>query len=142
MTEPEFMRIRIKYFPEDIKKLYNLNEIVDKSGFVYIKIKKGMYGLKQAAVIAYRNLVENLEPQGYYPVPHTTGLWKHKTRTTKFYLCVDDFGIKYFSKEDAEHLLNALSKSYKVSVDWTGKKYCSLTFNWNYELVASFWKLP
>ena len=133
MDEPEFMRIHIRYFPEDIKQLYNLNAIVDKSGFVYIKIKKGMYGLKQAAVIAYRNLIDNLEPQGYYPVPHTTGLWKHKTRKTKFCLCVDDFGIKYFSKEDAEHLLNALNKSYKVSVDWTGKNYCGLTFNWNYD---------
>ena len=39
MAEPEFMRIHIKYFPEDIKKLYNLNEMVDKRGFVYIKIK-------------------------------------------------------------------------------------------------------
>ena len=86
MAEPEFMRIHIKYFPEDIKKLYNLNELVDESGFVYVKIKKGMYGLKQAAVIAYRNLVKNLEPKGYYPVPHTTGLWKHKTRKTK--LCL------------------------------------------------------
>ena len=34
-------------------------------GYVYIKIKKIMYGLKQAVVWALKNLVNNLSPHGY-----------------------------------------------------------------------------
>ena len=50
----------------------------------------------------------------------------------KILLFVDDFGIKYFTKPDANHLLNTLKKAYNISVDWTGKDYCGLTFDWNY----------
>ena len=132
MNEAEYMRIQYKYFPEDVRKQYQLDEKVDSNDYIYIKIKKGMYGLKQAAVLAYDQLVEHLAPHGYYPCPQTTGIWKHRTRPTRFCLCVDDFGIKYFSKADADHLLNALKTKYKISTDWTGNNYCGLTLDWNY----------
>jgi hypothetical protein len=48
-------------------------------------------------------------------------------------LCVDDFGIKYYSRVDADHLLNALRAHNKISVDWDGKNYCGLTINWHYQ---------
>jgi hypothetical protein len=79
-----------------------------------------MYGLKQAALLAYQHLVNQLAPHGYHPCPYTTGLWEHDTRPTKFCLCVDDFGVKYFSTADADHLLNSLRQHYKISVDWAG----------------------
>ena len=92
-----------------------------------------MYSLKQAASLAYQHLVKQLVPHGYHPCPYTTGLWQHTTHLTKFCLCVDDFGVKYFSKADADHLLNSLRAHYKISVDWEGKKYCGLSIKWNYE---------
>ena len=133
MRNPEFMKIHISKFPQDIIEQYNLREKMDSKGFVYIKIKKGMYGLKQASILAYEHLVRLLAPHGYYPEPHCVGIWSHKTRPTKFCLCVDDFGVKYFSKDDADHLLNSLRQTYKISVDWTGRNYCGLTMDWNYE---------
>ena len=60
-------------------------------------------------------------------------MWEHETRPTKFCICVDDFGIKYFSKADAEHLFESLGKHYKYTTDWDGQNYCGLTFHWNYE---------
>ena len=95
MADPEFMRILLKHIPEDIILQYNLRELVDDNGYIYIKITKGMYGLKQAAILAYTKLISILKPFGYHPIPHTVGMWQHKTRKTKFCLCVDDFGIKY-----------------------------------------------
>ena len=80
-----------------------------------------MYGLKQAAVLAYDNLVSTLAPHGYHLIPHTVGLWAHETRPTTFCLCVDDFGIKYFNKADADHLLHALGTKYTTLVDWSRK---------------------
>jgi hypothetical protein len=67
-----------------------------------------MCGLKQAALLAYKHLMNQLAPHGYHPCPYTTGLWEHGTRPTKFCLCVDDFGVKYFYTADADHLLNSL----------------------------------
>ena len=67
---------------------------------IYIKIKKGMYDFKQAAILAYIHLKETLAPHGYTPVGGTVGSWKHATRSTKFCLCVDDFGTKHYSKAD------------------------------------------
>ena len=52
MYSPEFMRVAMKYFPQDIIEKYNLDDIVH-NGYISIKIKKGMYGLKQASVLAY-----------------------------------------------------------------------------------------
>ena len=133
MATAEYMKIPYKYFPADIIEYYHLAQLVAPDGYVYIKIKKGMYGLKQAAVLAYEHLIHNLQAHGYSPILHTTGMWEHKTRKTKFCLCVDDFGIKYYSKEDADHLLHALQANYKVTTDWKGEHYCGLTLKWNYE---------
>ena len=92
-----------------------------------------MYGLKQAAILAYKQLVKHLHPFGYTPVPHSLSLWTHDRKPTKFCLCVDDFGVKYYSKEDALHLINAIKQGYPTSVNWEGKNYCGYTLDWNYE---------
>ena len=64
-----------------------------KDGYVYCQIKKGMYGLKQAARLAYDELVIHLKQYGYHPAKYTPNIWVHDTRKTKFCVCVDDFGV-------------------------------------------------
>ena len=71
----------------------------------------------------YWTLCTNLAQDGYKPVQHSLGIWKHESRPITFCLCVDDFGIKYFNKADAQHLLTSLQKHYKVSTDLEGKKW-------------------
>ena len=78
-----------------------------------------MYGLKHAALLAFEHLKSNLASHGYKPIPHTDGMWKHKTRNITFCLCIDDFGVKYFKKQDVDHLLNTLEQNYMVSTEWT-----------------------
>jgi hypothetical protein len=132
MEEFEYMKIPLRWFPQEIIEQYDIMNIVEDDGFVYVEIRKGMYGLKQAARIAFDRLVKLLEPDGYYPLRCNPGMWRHKTRDILFTLCVDDFGIKYSSLADANHLLNTLQKHYKISTDWTGTQYCGLTLDWNY----------
>ena len=91
-----------------------------------------MYGLKQAGIIANMELTKHLEKFGYHPVRHTPGLWKHNTRATIFTLVVDDFAIKYASKQDANHLLQALHARYTISTDWDASLYIGITLDWNY----------
>jgi hypothetical protein len=89
-----------------------------------------MYGLKEAAIIAFNQLVQKLDE----PTPFTPGLWRHRTKPTiTFVLCVDDFGVKYFSKADALHLIDAIRSHYKLTIDWSGSLYCGLTLDWHYD---------
>ena len=75
MSRPEYMRIQWKHIPDDIRQRYNLFQLLTDDGYIYVKIKKGMYGLKQAAILAYQQLEAFLKPAGYHPIPHTVGLW-------------------------------------------------------------------
>jgi hypothetical protein len=83
---------------------------------VYIEIQKGMYGLKQAGLLANQLLQTRLAPFGYYPARHTPGLWLHNTRPISFTLIVDDFAVKYVGKQHDEHLRNALLKTYELTI--------------------------
>ena len=54
MKDPEYTRMHIGFTPDDIIEQYNLMNLVDDDGYLYIEICKGMYGLKQAALLAYQ----------------------------------------------------------------------------------------
>jgi hypothetical protein len=118
-------------FPEEIIQKYNLNPLA-VYGWVHIEIRKGMYGLKQAGLLASQLLKTHLAPFGYYPARHTLGLWLHKTRPISFTLVVDDFTVKYLGKHDAEHLPNALLRTYELTTDWTATVYSGMTLKWDY----------
>jgi hypothetical protein len=131
MDDFQYMKIPVKYIPQEVMDEYDLHSLVC-DGYVHVEIRKGMYGLKEAGIIAYRRIVKKLQPHGYQPVTHTPGLWHHTSLPTTFTLAVDDFGVKYFRHNDALHLIQALEQTYHITIDWTGSKYCGLTINWNY----------
>jgi hypothetical protein len=74
-----------------------------------------------------------LAPFGYYPARHTPGLWLHKTRPIAFSLVVDNFAIIYVGKQHADHLQNALLKSYELTTNWVAKVYLDTTLKGNYK---------
>jgi hypothetical protein len=100
--------------------------------WVHIEIQKGMYGLKQAGLLANQLLQTRLAPFGYYPARHTPGLWLHKTRPLSFTVVVDDFAVKYVGKQHTEHLRNALLQTYELTTDWTATVYSGMTLKWYY----------
>ncbi len=106
----EYMRIKISDIPEEIIEEYNLREIVTEDGYVYCKIRKGMYGLPQAGIIAQELLAERRAKHGYHQSKIIPGLWMHETRPTTFTLVVNNFAIKITSKNNADHLINILRK--------------------------------
>ena len=112
------MKLHLHIIPQEMIDKYALRDLVDEDGWVYLRIAKRMYGLKQAGIIANMELTKHLDKFGYYPVQHTPGLRRHKTRATIFTLAVDDLAIKYVTKQDAKHLLQALCAKYTISTDW------------------------
>ena len=87
---------------------YNIKKL-DNNGYVYINIRKGMLGLKQAGCIAQDRLIKHLAPFGYHPVKHTPSLWRHTSNSITFTLEVDDFGVKYDTTADFDHLLASIN---------------------------------
>jgi hypothetical protein len=99
----EYMHMLLSRFPEEIVNKYNLTALA-VDGWVYIEIRKGMYGVKQAGLLSNQLLHKRLSPFGYYPACHTPGLWIHETRPIAFSLILDDFAVKYVGKQHADHL--------------------------------------
>ena len=128
----EYMRLHLSIIPDEIIEQYNLRELADNDGWVYMEIQKGMPGLKQAGILANQRLRKHLAIHGYAPTRRTPSLWKHHTRPIWFSLVVDDFGVKYIGKENALHLQHALQQLYTISTDWEGTLYCGITLKWDY----------
>jgi len=119
--------------PDAIIQQYKLTEKSTADGYVYIAIKRGMYGLPQAGILAQELLEKRLNAHGYQQSQFTPGLWTHKWRPIAFSLVVDDFGVKYVGKQHADHLLAVIQESYNVTTDWEGKRYLGLTLDWDYQ---------
>jgi hypothetical protein len=129
---PEYMKFPLWMIPDEIIEAYNLHEKV-ADGYVYVELREAVYGLKQVGKLVNDLLKKQLAVDGYRPTEYTPGLWKHDTKHISFTLVVDDFGVKYVNKADAEHLEKCLSKHYPMKSDWTGGRYVGIHLNWDYK---------
>jgi hypothetical protein len=50
-----------------------------------------------------------------------------------FTLVVDDFGVKYVSQDDIDHLIEGIKAMYTLTEDWTGDLYCGIKLDWDYK---------
>ena len=132
LKDAEYVRFKIDQIPHNIIRQYNLEPMI-RHGFVYAKINRAWYGLKQSGKIAHDDLVEHLKIDGYTKT-NTEGLFKHHTRNIAFTLVTDDFAIKYTDSADADHLIHCIRKKYKkFKVDWDAKQYIGINLDWDYE---------
>jgi hypothetical protein len=103
----EYMKMPLSLFPSWIKEQYNLEQHA-KNGFVYIEMRRAVWGLPQAGILANKLLQQRLLPHGYYKCKPTPGLWRHLTRPISFTLIVNDFGVKYVGREHVDHLIKCI----------------------------------
>ena len=109
--------------PQETIDEYNLETIVNEDGYCYAEIRKALYGLCESGYIPNVELKRILRSEGYVPSKFTPGLFTHKTREIVFSLVLDDFGVKYKKREDAEHLLKTIQGRYPVKAE------CDSTFH-------------
>ena len=119
----EYMKLAQACIPDGIIGQYNLGAL-RSDGWVYLETRKGMPGLIQASRIANNQLKAHIANFGFYPVPRTPRRWNHTTKPIILSLVVNDFGVKYISKENADHLIQELQKLYTISINWTGSLFC------------------
>jgi hypothetical protein len=133
LKRKEYIRMKISDIPEEIISEYKLRDLVTEDGSIYIQANKGMYGLPQSGLLANKLLKKRLNKQGYRQSKLVPGLWKHDTWQIQFTLVVDDFGVKYVDKADAQHLQQVLEEHYKITMDWEGRRYIGITLDWDYK---------
>ncbi len=83
--------------------------------------------------MANKLLKESLALAGYFEIAHTPGLWWHVSRPVAFSLAVDDFGVNYVGRENAENLATTITKHYPLRKDWDGGLYLGINLKWNYD---------
>ena len=101
-----------------------------------------MPGLKQAGRIANDRLKAHPVHFGFAPVPRSPALWKHTTKPIVLSLVIDDIGVKYICKENADHLIQSLQKLCTISIDWTGPLFGGITIDWDYAARTSYISMP
>ena len=119
----EYVKLRLSDIPIELIDEYQLQNKFTHKGHVYIEIRRGMYGLLQARLLAQKLLEDRLAAHGYHQNQLIPGLWGHDTRPITFTLVVDDFIVKYINKKDVDHLMNALKENYTVTEDLEDKRY-------------------
>lgn len=110
MNRYENMMIPVKHIPEDIMLQHNLAPLVVNNN-ILVEIRKGIYDLPQAGLIAKQKLNAHLYKHGYKSATSTPGLSTHHTKKTTFTPVVDVFGVKYHNKTDALHIINCLKNN-------------------------------
>ena len=128
MARYEYMKLALACIQDEIIEQYSLRTL-SSDGWVYLEIRKGMPGLNQAGRIANDQLKAHLAHFGFTPVPRIPALWKHDTKPILFSVVVDDFGVKYIRKKNADHLIQALQKLSTISINWTGSLFCGITID-------------
>ncbi|KAL7484648.1 hypothetical protein ACHAW6_010281 [Cyclotella cf. meneghiniana] len=92
LKQYENLKLRMSNLPDNVIERYNLRELVTPEGFVYV-VRKGMYGLHRAGLLAHRLSKKRLNAKEYHQSKYMPGLWMHKSRSMQFTLVVDDFRI-------------------------------------------------
>ena len=135
MKRYEYIKLKLDTLPDKIIQEYKLRDIATKDGAVYVEVRKGMYRLPQAGILANELLEKRNNKHGYFQSQQIPGLWTHKLRPISFTLVVDNFGVKYVGEEHVRHLMSVLmdKQLYEITADWKGKKYISITLDWDYE---------
>ncbi len=82
MLNPKYMHLCLDIIPNKITDHYNLYNIVTLDGWVYIEIRKEMYGLPQASILANQLLKKHIALKEFYQCQHTPGLWRHVWQTS------------------------------------------------------------
>ena len=115
----EYVKFKVDMIPPCIIAHYKLE-------YIYAKINKSWYWLKQAGRITHNDLVQHLKKYRFVQAKKPDGLFTQILRHISFALAVDDFWIKYTNKQDCDYLIKIMRDKYKLKVDYETKQYIGI----------------
>jgi hypothetical protein len=87
MSRYKYFRMKLELFPQDVINEYGLKNKIDTDGNVFCKVKRGMYSLPQAGILAQELLIKQLLKAGYIQSAVTPRFWRHKWQPISFTIC-------------------------------------------------------
>jgi hypothetical protein len=129
--------------PKDIMTRYCLYEM-ENNCFVYFEIRRCMYGLPQAGRLSQIRLIQHLaHVYTCISSPGAPCLFRHRTRDIMFRLAVDDFGVRYGSQSNIDHLEKTLQlNDYKITIRPDGDQYLGMNIAFNTARTAITISMP
>jgi hypothetical protein len=110
------IRIERKKIPPASIAAHHLEPLFHNDA-IYFQIRKCMYGLPQAGRLSQPRLISHLAKHGYHQCPNTPCLFRHDHLDVTFCLVADDFGVRYGSQSDTDHLITTLrANNYKLTI--------------------------
>ncbi len=109
---PPFINIFLDLYPPEVLsrlRLAPFTKTDKRTGRPYclFPADKTIYGLKESGKLSNERLVSLLSQWGFVQTS-TPYLFRHPTLSIAFVLVVDDFGIKYHSRDDFDYLVHLL----------------------------------
>ena len=132
LDREEYLWIPTKHMTAKTMNEFNLYQYVS-DGKILFRVDGSMYGHPAAGRIAQTAFKALVKAHGYHEHPDVPCLFTHSTRPTSFTLIVDDLGIKIFSENDLQHLIDTIKVKWDVKVDRTGAKYNGVRLTWDYK---------
>jgi hypothetical protein len=74
MSYFQYIRVRPSIIPKEVWDNHRYTIPIASEGYIYLEIRRSMYGLKEAGILAFNQLVQKLKPAGYEPMPFTRPL--------------------------------------------------------------------
>ena len=127
MASSTYMRLKLRDLPEIMLKQHNLEAKATKESYVHVEIRY----IPQAGLIAQQLIKQRMNKMCYKQIDITLVFWMHEWCPIYFLLCVNDFGLKYFVKQHADHLMSVLREHFKISRDYKVKCYLGLYIYWD-----------
>ena len=135
---PPFLKIFVDQYPPEVLSRLHLAPFTKtdrRTGRPYclFRADQTIYGLKEAGKLSNLRLVRLLANWGFVETS-TPCLFRHPTRSIAFVLVVDDFGIKYHSRDDYDYLVQCLSSLYHVKAHPIATKFLGFTLKHDRQL--------
>jgi hypothetical protein len=141
LPRPEYYRLPVKYLSDELIAELGYAPYI-KDGHILMEVNKTMYGLPQAGIISQQHLVAHLADHAYHQDKIVPCLFRHASNGVTFCLTVDDFGVKYFKRADAEHLMTTLKLKYAITEDWSGSTYLGIGMDFNHSAGTLSLSMP
>ena len=74
MSYFQYIRVRPSIIPKEVWDDHHYTIPIASDGYIYLEIRCSMYGLKEAGIFVFNQLVQKLKPAGYKLMPFTPGL--------------------------------------------------------------------
>jgi len=111
------MQINQCYILQEVQAEYIL--AFDSKGHAYFEIHKGMYGLKEAAILPNdHQLRDHLAKYGYEPFRHTL-VWGVTKLVLTHYSSNVWLGYQVLHEDDTNDKFSAIQDKHSITIDWS-----------------------